>query len=95
MMLTNKENLRIASGSEVGGADREPVSLCQGMEDAELNTESHAYAVGALPAVRMRLKMFFLLPEKKMMGKSTYTEGVLKNRLSRILQLAHQVFRCR
>lgn len=46
--LTDEENLRTASGREVCGIDREPVSFCQSVKDAELNSESYAYTVGTL-----------------------------------------------
>ena len=46
--LTDEQDLRAASGSEVCGIDWEPVSLGQGVEDAELDRESYANAVRAL-----------------------------------------------
>ena len=46
--LTDKENLRIASGSKLRGINWEPISLCQSVEDAELDGDSYAYAVRTL-----------------------------------------------
>ena len=43
--LTDKLNLRTASGSKLCGIKWKPISLCQGMEDAELDSDSYAYAV--------------------------------------------------
>ena len=46
--LTNEENLRTASSREACGINWKPISLCQSVEDAKLNSESDAHTVRAL-----------------------------------------------
>ena len=90
--LTDEENLRTASGSEVCGTDWEPISFCQSVEDAELNSESDAYTVGTLLVVRIGLMM--ISTEMRAKVNSSYAEDLLKDRLGGILQLSYQIF-CR